>query len=269
MIIQRKYFDEELNDFVFTKSFSISELPQENEITIGKMGFGKTPPIVPYLHDDSKLLVLDKIPTERDFLSFCNSQFPVVIKDVSYMNKKGNVFLINKNKANWLSNPFYDSMSLIAVYDVFCNTWYQKRYENKNFQVKLLRNIFIPNVSEEYRIYFYTNKENQKEILRISSSPINKSNSVPLNILLSKSEELLKHDNQIAKLPSGTIDYVFNGEELVVIETHLMAAVGIASYDPMYDNMNGDKLLDAFEQSFRVFDNFIDKPTINKTKVKP
>lgn len=269
MIIQRKYFDEELNDFVFTKSFSVSELPQENEIVIGEMGFGKTPPIVPYLHDDSKLIVLDKIPTEKVFLSFCNSQFPVVIKDVSYMNRKGNVFLINKNKANWLSNLFYDSMSLIAVYDVFCNTWYQKRYENKNFQVKLLRNRFIPNVSEEYRVYFYTNKDNQKEILRISYSLINKNNSVPLDVLVSKSEELLKHDNQIAKLPSGTIDYVFNGEELVVIETHLMAAVGIASYAPMYDNMNGDKLLDAFEQSFRVFDNFIDKPTINKTKVKP
>ena len=41
MIIQRKYFDEELNGFVFTKSFSISELPQENEITIGKMGLVK------------------------------------------------------------------------------------------------------------------------------------------------------------------------------------------------------------------------------------
>lgn len=105
--------------------------------------------------------------------------------------------------------------------------------------------------------------------MRISSSPINKNNNVPLDVLLSKSEELLKHDNQIAKLPSGTIDYVFNGEELVVIETHLMAAVGIASYAPMYNNMNGDKLLDAFEQSFKVFDNFIDKPTINKTKVKP
>lgn len=45
MIIQRKYFDEELNDFVFTKSFSISELPQKNEITIGEMGFGKTHPL--------------------------------------------------------------------------------------------------------------------------------------------------------------------------------------------------------------------------------
>lgn len=105
--------------------------------------------------------------------------------------------------------------------------------------------------------------------MRISSSPINKNNNVPLDVLLSKSEELLKHDNQIAKLPSGTIDYVFNGDELVVIETHLMAAVGIASYAPMYNNMNGDKLLDAFKQSFKVFDNFIDKPTINKTKVKP
>jgi hypothetical protein len=70
--------------------------------------------------------------------------------------------------------------------------------------------------------------------LRISSSPINKNNNVPLDVLLSKSEELLKHDNQIAKLPSGTIDYVFNGDELVVIETHLMAAVGIASYAPIY-----------------------------------
>lgn len=105
--------------------------------------------------------------------------------------------------------------------------------------------------------------------MRISSSPVNKNNSVPLDVIVSKSEELLKHDNQIAKLPSGTIDYVFNGEELVVIETHLMASVGIALYAPIFDNMSGDKLLDAFGQSFRVFDNFIDKPTINKTKVKP
>ena len=119
----------------------------------------------------------------------------------------------------------------------------------------------------EYRVYFFTNKDNNIEIMRIAEVPNSlKENydvkKISSEIFIDKIEQFAKQyfvDNKNKmfknKYLSGTLDLMFiddgNKQCFEVLETHLMSGVGFDGYKSLrtYDSFNLENLLLSFEQS--------------------
>ena len=160
---------------------------------------------------------------------------------------------------------------LFQIYEVLCERYRDEAQAQQNFnnlKTKLLFRKFYNDVVYEYRVYFFTNKDNNIEIMRIAEVPNSlKENydvvKISSEIFIDKIEQFAKQyfiDNKNSmfknKYLSGTLDLMFiddgNKQCFEVIETHLMSGVGFDGYKSLrtYDSFNLENLFLSFEQSY-------------------
>lgn len=277
------YAIKEKDDVVLLKSDNPSD--NSNFTKIGDLGFVPVP-IIPVMKD-AKVVEFDSFDSELSKNNFmkifvldnqnnifnelnCNR---IIVKDISYKNKKGDVFVVKRNNlGNWLSNSIYvdSEFMLFQIYEVLCERYRDEAQAQQNFnnlKTKLLFRKFYNDVVYEYRVYFFTNKDNNIEIMRIAEVPNSlKENydvvKISSEIFIDKIEQFAKQyfiDNKNRmfknKYLSGTLDLMFiddgNKQCFEVLETHLMSGVGFDGYKSLrtYDSFNLENLLLAFEQS--------------------
>lgn len=283
------YVLEERDDVVLLKSSNSNDKSYSYTVTkIGDLGFAPVP-IIPVIRD-AKVVEFDSFDSELSKNNFmkifvldnqnnifnelnCNR---IIVKDISYKNKKGDVFVVKRNNlSNWLSNSIYvdSEFMLFQIYEVLCERYRdeaqaQQNYdESDKFKLKILFRKFYNDIVNEYRIYFFTNKDNNIEIMRIAEVPNSlKENydvtKISSEIFIDKIEQFAKqyfidNKNKIFKNKylSGTLDLMFiddgNKQCFEVLETHLMSGVGFDGYKSLrtYDSFTLGNLLLAFEQS--------------------
>ena len=280
------YVLEEKDDVVLLKSDSQSN--NRSLTKIGDLGFVPVP-IIPVMKDVKvvEFDMFDSTLSENNFINIfaidnqsnifnelnCHR---VIVKDISYNNKKGDVFVVKRNNlCNWLSNSIYadSEFMLFQIYEILCERYkdeaqaQQSSDEYDKLKLKILFRKFYNNVINEYRIYFFTNKDNNIEIMRIVEVPNSlKENydvkKISSEIFIDKIEQFAKQyfvDNKNKmfknKYLSGTLDLMFiddgNKQCFEVLETHLMSGVGFDGYKSLrtYDSFNLENLLLAFKQS--------------------
>lgn len=278
------YAIKEKDDVVLLKSDNPSD--NSNFTKIGDLGFVPVP-IIPVMKD-AKVVEFDSFDSELSKNNFINmfafdnqnnifnelNCNRIIVKDISYKNKKGDVFVVKRNNlGNWLSNSIYvdSEFMLFQIYEVLCERYRDEAQAQQNFnnlKTKLLFRKFYNDVVYEYRVYFFTNKDNNNiEIMRITEVPNSlKENydvvKISSEIFIDKIEQFAKQyfiDNKNRmfknKYLSGTLDLMFiddgNKQCFEVLETHLMSGVGFDGYKSLrtYDSFNLENLLLAFEQS--------------------
>ena len=276
------YAIKEKDDVVLLKSDNPSD--NSNFTKIGDLGFVPVP-IIPVMKD-AKVVEFDSFDSELSKNNFmkifvldnqnnifnelnCNR---IIVKDISYNNKKGDVFVVNRNNlCNWLSNSIYadSEFMLFQIYEVLCERYRDEAQAQQNFnnlKTKLLFRKFYNDVFYEYRVYFFTNKDNNIEIMRIAEVPNSlKENydvkKISSEIFIDKIEQFAKqyfvnNKNKMFKNKylSGTLDLMFindgNKQCFEVLETHLMSGVGFDGYKSLrtYDSFTLENLLLSFEQ---------------------
>jgi len=282
------YVLEEKDDVVLLKSSNSND----NSYTVTKIGdlcFVPVP-IIPVMMD-AKVVEFDSFDGELSKNNFmkmfaldnqnnifnklnCNR---IIVKDISLNNKKGDVFVVKRNNlGNWLSNSIYanSEFMLFQIYEILRERYkdeahaHQSSDESDKLKLKILFRKFYNDVVHEYRVYFFTNKDNNIEIMRIAEVP----NSLKENydvtkiyseILIDKIEQFARQyfiDNKNKmfknKYLSGTLDLMFiddgNKQCFEVLETHLMSGVGFDGYKSLrtYDSFNLENILLAFEQCY-------------------
>lgn len=282
-LADRGYVIKEKDDVVLLKSDNPSD--NSNFTKIGDLGFVPVP-IIPVMKD-AKIVEFDSFDSELSKNNFmkifvldnqnnifnelnCNR---IIVKDISYKNKKGDVFVVKRNNlGNWLSNSIYvdSEFMLFQIYEVLCERYRDEAQAQQNFnnlKTKLLFRKFYNDVVYEYRVYFFTNKDNNIEIMRIAEVLNSlKENydvkKISSEIFIDKIEQFAKQyfvDNKNKmfknKYLSGTLDLMFindgNKQCFEVLETHLMSGVGFDGYKSLrtYDSFTLGNLLLAFEQS--------------------
>lgn len=280
------YAIEEKDDVVLLKSDNPSD--NSNFTKIGDSGFVPVP-IIPVIKD-AKVVEFDMFDSTLSKNNFINmfaidnqsnifnelNCHRVIVKDISYNNKKGNVFVVKRNNlCNWLSNSIYadSEFMLFQIYEILHERYKdeaqaQQNYdESDKFKLKILFRKFYNDIVNEYRIYFFTNKDNNIEIMRIAEVPNSlKENydvvKISSEIFIDKIEQFAKQyfiDNKNRmfknKYLSGTLDLMFiddgNKQCFEVLETHLMSGVGFDGYKSLrtYDSFTLENLLLAFKQS--------------------
>ena len=281
-LADRGYVIKEKDDVVLLKSDNPSD--NSNFTKIGDLGFVPVP-IIPVMKD-AKIVEFDSFDSELSKNNFmkifvldnqnnifnelnCNR---IIVKDISYKNKKGDVFVVKRNNlGNWLSNSIYvdSEFMLFQIYEVLCERYRDEAQAQQNFnnlKTKLLLRKFYNDVVYEYRVYFFTNKDNNIEIMRIAEVPNSLKENYDVKKILAddrmcsfidRIEQFAKqyfNDNKI-KIRSGTLDLMLidDGEQqyFEVLETHLMSGVGFNGYKSLrtYDSFTLGNLLLAFEQS--------------------
>ena len=313
-IIQKDYFYDELYELVDSKNnrlfsdFSLADigyvLEEKDDLLkssnsndksysytvtkIGDLGFAPVP-IIPVIRD-AKVVEFDMFDSDLSKNNFINmfafdnqnnifnelNCNRIIVKDISYNNKKGDVFVVNRNNlCNWLSNSIYadSEFMLFHIYEILSERYkdeaqaQQSSGESDKLKLKILFRKFYNDVVNEYRIYFFTDDDNNIEIMRIAEVP----NSLKENydvakiyseILIDKIEQFARQyfiDNKNKmfknKYLSGTLDLMFiddgNKQCFEVLETHLMSGVGFDGYKSLrtYDSFTLENLLLAFKQS--------------------
>lgn len=185
------YAMEEKDDVVLLKYNNLSD----NSYTVTKIGdLGFVPvPIIPVMRD-AKVVEFDMFDSTLSKNNFINmfaidnqsnifnelNCHRVIVKDISYNNKKGDVFVVKRNNlCNWLSNSIYadSEFMLFQIYEILHERYKdeaqaQQNYdESDKFKLKILFRKFYNDIINEYRIYFFTNKDNNIEIMRIAEVP--------------------------------------------------------------------------------------------------
>ena len=282
------YAMEEKDDVVLLKYNNLSD----NSYTVTKIGdLGFVPvPIIPVMRD-AKVVEFDMFDSTLSKNNFINmfaidnqsnifnelNCHRVIVKDISYNNKKGDVFVVKRNNlCNWLSNSIYadSEFMLFQIYEILHEKYKdeaqaQQNYdESDKFKLKILFRKFYNDIINEYRIYFFTNKDNNIEIMRIAEVPNSlKENydvkKISSEIFIDKIEQFAKQyfvDNKNKmfknKYLSGTLDLMFiddgNKQCFEVLETHLMSGVGFDGYKSLrtYDSFTLENLLLSFKQSY-------------------
>jgi hypothetical protein len=284
------YVLEEKDDVVLLKSSNSNDNSYSYTVTkIGDLCFVPVP-IIPVMRD-AKVVEFDSFDGELSKNNFmkifaldnqnnifnklnCNR---IIVKDISLNNKKGDVFVVKRNNlCNWLSNSIYadSEFMLFQIYEILHERYKdeaqaQQNYdESDKFKLKILFRKFYNDIVNEYRIYFFTNKDNNIEIMRIAEVPNSlKENydvkKISSEIFIDKIEQFAKQyfvDNKNKlfknKYLSGTLDLMFidNGNKqcFEVLETHLMSGVGFDGYKSLrtYDSFTLENLLLAFKQSY-------------------
>lgn len=282
------YAMEEKDDVVLLKYNNLSD----NSYTVTKIGdLGFVPvPIIPVMRD-AKVVEFDMFDSTLSKNNFINmfaidnqsnifnelNCHRVIVKDISYNNKKGDVFVVKRNNlCNWLSNSIYadSEFMLFQIYEILHERYKdeaqaQQNYdESDKFKLKILFRKFYNDIINEYRIYFFTNKDNNIEIMRIAEVPNSlKENydvkKISSEIFIDKIEQFAKQyfvDNKNKmfknKYLSGTLDLMFiddgNKQCFEVLETHLMSGVGFDGYKSLrtYDSFTLENLLLSFKQSY-------------------
>ena len=280
------YAIEEKDDVVLLKSYSQSN--NRSLTKIGDLGFVPVP-IIPVMKN-AKVVEFDMFDSTLSKNNFINifsidnqsnifnelNCHRVIVKDISYNNKKGDVFVVKRNNlCNWLSNSIYadSEFMLFQIYEILHERYKdeaqaQQNYdESDKFKLKILFRKFYNDIVNEYRIYFFTNKDNNIEIMRIAEVPNSlKENydvkKISSDIFIDKIEQFAKQyfvDNKNKmfknKYLSGTLDLMFiddgNKQCFEVLETHLMSGVGFDGYKSLrtYDSFTLENLLLSFEQS--------------------
>lgn len=283
------YVLEEKDDVVLLKSSNSNDNSYSYTVTkIGDLCFVPVP-IIPVMMD-AKVVEFDSFDGELSKNNFmkmfaldnqnnifnklnCNR---IIVKDISLNNKKGDVFVVKRNNlGNWLSNSIYanSEFMLFQIYEILRERYkdeahaHQSSDESDKLKLKILFRKFYNDVVHEYRVYFFTNKDNNIEIMRIAEVP----NSLKENydvtkiyseILIDKIEQFARQyfiDNKNKmfknKYLSGTLDLMFiddgNKQCFEVLETHLMSGVGFDGYKSLrtYDSFTLENLLLAFKQS--------------------
>ena len=120
------YAIKEKDDVVLLKSDNPSD--NSNFTKIGDLGFVPVP-IIPVMKD-AKVVEFDSFDSELSKNNFmkifvldnqnnifnelnCNR---IIVKDISYNNKKGDVFVVKRNNlGNWLSNSIYANSELMLL----------------------------------------------------------------------------------------------------------------------------------------------------------
>ena len=280
------YVLEEKDDVVLLKSDSQSN--NRSLTKIGDLGFVPVP-IIPVMKD-AKVVEFDMFDSTLSENNFINmfaidnqsnifnelNCHRVIVKDISYNNKKGDVFVVKRNNlCSWLSNSIYanSKFMLFHIYEILSERYkdeaqtQQSSDESDKLKLKILFRKFYNDVVNECRIYFFTNKDNNIEIMRIAEIP----NSLKENYDVAKisSEIFIDEIEQFSKqyfvynknkmfekkYLSGTLDLMFiddgNKQCFEVLETHLMSGVGFDGYKSLrtYDSFNLENLLLSFEQS--------------------
>lgn len=280
------YAIEEKDDVVLLKSYSQSN--NRSLTKIGDLGFVPVP-IIPVMKN-AKVVEFDMFDSTLSKNNFINifsidnqsnifnelNCHRVIVKDISYNNKKGDVFVVKRNNlCNWLSNSIYadSEFMLFQIYEILSERYkdeaqaQQSSDESNKLKLKILFRKFYNDVVNEYRIYFFTNEDNNIEIMRIAEVPNSlKENydvkKISSEIFIDKIEQFAKQyfvDNKNKmfknKYLSGTLDLMFiddgNKQCFEVLETHLMSGVGFDGYKSLrtYDSFNLENILLAFEQS--------------------
>ena len=281
------YVLEEKDDVVLLKSDNQSN--NRSLTKIGDLGFVPVP-IIPVMKD-AKVVEFDMFDSTLSENNFINmfaidnqsnifnelNCHRVIVKDISYNNKKGDVFVVKRNNlCSWLSNSIYanSEFMLFHIYEILSERYkdeaqaQQSSDESNKLKLKILFRKFYNDVVNEYRIYFFTNEDNNIEIMRIAEVPNSlKENydvkKISSEIFIDKIEQFAKQyfvDNKNKmfknKYLSGTLDLMFiddgNKQCFEVLETHLMSGVGFDGYKSLrtYDSFNLENLLLAFEQSY-------------------
>lgn len=281
------YAIEDKDDVVLLKSDSQSN--NRSLTNIGDLCFVPVP-IIPVMKD-AKVVEFDMFDSTLSKNNFINmfaidnqsnifnelNCHRVIVKDISYNNKKGDVFVVKRNNlCNWLSNSIYadSEFMLFQIYEILHERYKdeaqaQQNYdESDKFKLKILFRKFYNDIVNEYRIYFFTNKDNNIEIMRIAEVPNSlKENydvkKISSEIFIDKIEQFAKQyfvDNKNKmfknKYLSGTLDLMFiddgNKQYFEVLETHLMSGVGFDGYKSLrtYDSFTLENLLLAFKQSY-------------------
>lgn len=281
------YAIEEKDDVVLLKSDNPSD--NSNFTKIGDLGFVPVP-IIPVIKD-AKVVEFDMFDSTLSKNNFINmfaidnqsnifnelNCHRVIVKDISYNNKKGDVFVVKRNNlGNWLSNSIYanSELMLFQIYEILSERYkdeaqaQQSSDESNKLKLKILFRKFYNDVVNEYRIYFFTNEDNNIEIMRIAEVPNSlKENydvkKISSEIFIDKIEQFAKQyfvDNKNKmfknKYLSGTLDLMFiddgNKQCFEVLETHLMSGVGFDGYKSLrtYDLFNLENILLAFEQCY-------------------
>lgn len=283
------YVLEERDDVVLLKSSNSNDKSYSYTVTkIGDLGFAPVP-IIPVIRD-AKVVEFDMFDSDLSKNNFINmfafdnqnnifnelNCNRIIVKDISYNNKKGDVFVVKRNNlGNWLSNSIYanSELMLFQIYEILSERYKdeaqaQQNYdESDKFKLKILFRKFYNDIVNEYRIYFFTNKDNNIEIMRIAEVPNSlKENydvkKISSEIFIDKIEQFAKQyfvDNKNKmfknKYLSGTLDLMFiddgNKQCFEVLETHLMSGVGFDGYKSLrtYDSFTLENLLLSFEQS--------------------
>ena len=283
------YVLEERDDVVLLKSSNSNDKSYSYTVTkIGDLGFAPVP-IIPVIRD-AKVVEFDMFDSDLSKNNFINmfafdnqnnifnelNCNRIIVKDISYNNKKGDVFVVKRNNlCNWLSNSIYADLEfmLFQIYEILHERYKdeaqsQQNYdESDKFKLKILFRKFYNDIVNEYRIYFFTNKDNNIEIMRIAEVPNSlKENydvkKISSEIFIDKIEQFAKQyfvDNKNKmfknKHLSGTLDLMFiddgNKQCFEVLETHLMSGVGFDGYKSLrtYDSFTLENLLLAFKQS--------------------
>ena len=288
------YVLEERDDVVLLKSSNSNDKSYSYTVTkIGDLGFAPVP-IIPVIRD-AKVVEFDMFDSDLSKNNFINmfafdnqnnifnelNCNRIIVKDISYNNKKGDVFVVKRNGiipiGSWLSNSIYanSEFMLFQIYEIL-----SERYKDKDeaqaqqssdksdkLKLKILFRKFYNNVVNEYRVYFFTNKDNNIEIMRIAEVPNSlKENynviKISSEIFIDKIEQFAKqyfieNKNKMFenKYLSGTLDLMFiddgNEQCFEVLETHLMSGVGFDGYKGLrtYDSFTLENLLLAFKQS--------------------
>lgn len=285
-LVYNGYVLEEKDCVVLLKSDNPSD--NSNFTKIGDLGFVPVP-IIPVIKD-AKVVEFDMFDSTLSKNNFINmfaidnqsnifnelNCHRVIVKDISYNNKKGDVFVVKRNNlGNWLSNSIYanSELMLFQIYEILSERYkdeaqaQQSSDESDKLKLKILFRKFYDNVVNEYRIYFFTDDDNNIEIMRIAEVP----NSLKENYDVAKisSEIFIDEIEQFSKqyfvynknkmfekkYLSGTLDLMFiddgNKQCFEVLETHLMSGVGFDGYKSLrtYDSFTLENLLLSFEQS--------------------
>lgn len=280
------YAIKEKDDVVLLKSDSQSN--NRSLTKIGDLGFVPVP-IIPVMKD-AKVVEFDMFDSTLSENNFINmfaidnqsnifnelNCHRVIVKDISYNNKKGDVFVVKRNNlCSWLSNSIYanSEFMLFHIYEILSERYkdeaqaQQSSDESDKLKLKILFRKFYNDVVNECRIYFFTDDDNNIEIMRIAEVP----NSLKENYDVAKisSEIFIDEIEQFSKqyfvynknkmfekkYLSGTLDLMFiddgNKQCFEVIETHLISGVGFDGYKSLrtYDSFTLENLLLSFEQS--------------------
>ena len=283
------YVLEETDDVVLLKSSNSNDKSYSYTVTkIGDLGFAPVP-IIPVIRD-AKVVEFDMFDSDLSKNNFINmfafdnqnnifnelNCNRIIVKDISYNNKKGDVFVVRRNNlCNWLSNSIYldSEFMLFQIYEILHERYKyeaqaQQNYdESDKFKLKILFRKFYNDIVNEYRIYFFTNKDNNIEIMIIAEVPNSlKENydvkKISSEIFIDKIEQFakqyfIKNKDRMFKnrYLSGTLDLMLvdddNKQCFEVLETHLMSGVGFDKYKSLrtYDSFNLENLLLSFEQS--------------------
>lgn len=167
------YVLEEKDDVVLLKSDNQSN--NRSLTKIGDLGFVPVP-IIPVMKD-AKVVEFDMFDSTLSENNFINmfaidnqsnifnelNCHRVIVKDISYNNKKGDVFVVKRNNlCNWLSNSIYadSEFMLFQIYEILHERYKdevqaQQNYdESDKLKLKILFRKFYNDIVNEYRIYF-------------------------------------------------------------------------------------------------------------------